>query len=339
MRTMHWAIAVAATLAAGAAVAQEQEVNVYNGRHYGTDVQLWEGFTKATGITVNVIDGNADQLVQRIKSEGAQSPADLLITVDAGRLAFAASAGILQPIRSAALEGAIPAELREPDGLWYGLAKRARVIVHAKDRFDPALAPTYEALAEPALKGKVLVRSSTNIYNLSLVGSLLVANGYDQTLNWCEGFVANLARPPEGGDTDQLKAVAAGVGDVAVSNTYYLARLAASSKPEDQEVANQLAVIFPNQDGRGTHVNISGAAVVRTAPHKDNAVRLMEWLAQPEQQRYFADVSFEYPANPAVTPHPVLAGWGQFKGDALNASLYAKEGAQAAALTDECGWR
>jgi iron(III) transport system substrate-binding protein len=344
MRRGHGAWLGASLIAAVVAAAPwpavaQQEVNVYNGRHYGTDAELWQGFTKATGIDVNVVDGQPDQLVQRLKSEGVNSPADILITVDAGRLAFAAKEGVLQSASSPAIEAAIPAHLREPSGLWHGLAVRARVLVYAKDRVDPSSLSTYEALAEPRFKDKLLVRSSTNIYNLSLVGSILAANGPEATATWCEGLVANMARPPEGGDSDQIKAVAAGVGDIAISNTYYFARLLASQKPEEQAVASKLAPFFPNQDGRGTHVNISGAAVTAHAPNKENAIRFIEYLASPEAQRYFADVSLEYPANPAVEPHPVLASWGKFKADTLNASLYAEKSAEAAMLMDECGWR
>ncbi len=338
--TRRAALATAALLAlVSPAVAQEQVVNVYNSRHYGTDQQLWESFTAETGITVNVVEGTHEQLIQRMQSEGANSPADVFITVDAGRLAQASGLGLLQPVASPALEAAIPAHLRDPEGLWYGMAMRARIIAYAKDRVDSSGLSTYEALAEPAWKGKVLVRSSTNVYNLSLVGSILEANGPEATARWCEGLVANMARPPEGGDTDQLKAVAAGVGDLAISNTYYLARLAASEKPEDQEVAGKVAVFFPNQEGRGTHVNVSGAAVVKTAPNKDNAVKLLEYLASAEAQRYFADVSLEYPANPEVKPHPVLASWGEFKQDTLNPSVYAKNAQEAAMVMDRCGWK
>lgn len=321
--------------AAGAA----EVVNIYNSRHYGTDQALWDGFTKETGIQVNVVDGTHEQLIQRMQSEGANSPADVFITVDAGRLAQASGLGLLRPIESDVLEARIPENLRDPDGLWYGLAKRARVLVYAKDRMSPEQLSTYEALADPEFKGKVVVRSSTNVYNLSLVGSILAANGPEATETWCAGLVANMARPPEGGDTDQLKAVAAGVGDVAISNTYYLARLKASAKPEDQAVGEQLAVFFPNQDDRGTHVNVSGAGVLKTAPNQDNAVKLLEYLASPEAQRYFADVSFEYPANPEVAPHAVLAEWGEFKQDPLNPTLYAKNSAEAAMITDRCGWK
>ena len=319
--------------------AAAEVVNVYNSRHYGTDQQLWDEFTKATGIEVNVVDGTHEQLIQRMQSEGANSPADVFITVDAGRLAQASGLGLLQPVKSATLEARIPEHLRDPDGLWFGLAKRARVLAYAKDRLDPAQLGTYEALADPAFKGKVLVRSSTSVYNLSLVGSILAADGAEATAKWCEGLVANMARPPEGGDTDQLNAVAAGVGDVAISNTYYLARLLASQKPEQREIGEKLAVFFPNQGDRGTHVNVSGAGVLKSAPNAANAIKLIEFLAAPEAQRYFADVSLEYPVNPEVEPHPVLKGWGEFKQDTLNPTLYAKNSAEAAKLMDSCGWR
>jgi iron(III) transport system substrate-binding protein len=316
-----------------------EEVNVYNARHYGTDRILWDGFERATGIKVNVISGNHDELIQRIQSEGAASPADVFITVDAGRLAFAAEKGLLQPVHSEILERVVPAHLRHPDGLWFGLAVRARVLVYAKDRVDPAMLSTYEALAEPAYKGRIVVRSSTSVYNLSLVGALIQAHGEAWTERWCEGLVSNMARPPEGGDGDQLKAVAAGVGDIAISNTYYFARMLASDKPEERAVAEKLAVFFPNQNDRGTHVNVSGGGVVATAPHRGNAVRFLEYLVTPEAQRYFADVSMEYPVNPEVKPHPVLAAWGPFKQDQLNAADYAANSAAAARLTDRCGWR
>lgn len=332
-------LAAAATLAVVVPAGAAEVVNIYNSRHYGTDQQLWDEFTKQTGIEVNVVDGTHEQLIQRMQSEGANSPADVFITVDAGRLAQAGGLGLLQPIESTLLEERIPAHLRDADGLWYGMAMRARVLVYANGRTDPATLSTYEALAEPQFKGKILVRSSTNVYNLSLVGSILAADGPEATAKWCEGLVANMARPPEGGDTDQLKAVAAGVGDIAISNTYYLARLKASAKPEDQAIGEQLAVFFPNQGDRGTHVNVSGAGVLKSAPNKDNAVKLLEWLTAPEAQRYFADISLEYPANPEVKPHPVLAGWGEFKQDPLNPTLYAKNSAEAAMITDTCGWR
>lgn len=330
---------LAACMAGMSIAAQAQDVNVYNSRHYTTDTQLWSMFTQKTGIKVNLVEADHDQLIQRLISEGKNSPADVLITVDAGRMGLATSHDLLQPVKSASLTQIVPAHLRHPDGLWYGLAMRARVIVYAKDRVDPSMLSTYEALADPKFKGKVLIRSATNIYNLSLVGSMIAANGPQRTEDWARGLVANFARKPEGGDTDQLKAVVAGVGDVAVSNTYYLARLLTSNKPEEREMGQKLGVFFPNQKDRGTHVNISGAGVLKNAPHKENAVKLLEFLASPEAQRYFADTSLEYPVNAAVKPHAVLAAWGDFKQDSLNADAYARNSAEAAKITDRAGWR
>jgi iron(III) transport system substrate-binding protein len=320
-------------------VASAQEVNIYNARHYGTDQQLWDGFTKETGIKVNVVDGSHDELIQRLESEGANSPADVLITVDAGRLAFAAGKDLFAPTKSDVLEKDVPPHLRHPDGLWYGLAVRARVLVYDKARVDPADLSTYEALADPKFKGKIVVRSSSNVYNLSLMGSIIAADGAEKAEEWAKGLVANMARPPEGGDTDQIKAVAAGVGDIAISNTYYFARMLASEKPEDKAVAEKLAIFFPNQADRGTHVNVSGAGVLKSAPNKESAVKFLEYLVSPEAQRYFADVSFEYPANPAVKPHPVLAGFGDFKHDTLNAATFAANSVEAAMIMDRAGWK
>jgi iron(III) transport system substrate-binding protein len=315
------------------------EVNVYSARHYSSDKAIWEAFTRRTGIRVNIVEAEHDQLVQRLKSEGAGSPADVLITVDAGRLAHAVEAGLLQPARIPALDAIVPKHLRHPDGFWYGVAMRARVLVYHKDRIAPAQILTYESLADPRLKGRLVTRSGTNIYNLSLVGSMIAARGVDATRDWARGVVANLARPPQGGDTDQIKAVAAGVGDVAISNSYYLARLASSTKPEDRAVTQRLGVVFPNQGDRGTHVNVSGAALVKTAPNRENGLRLIAFLLEPEAQRLLADGSMEYPANPKVAPHPVLGALGAFRQDEINADAYAKNSAIASRLMDETGWK
>lgn len=315
------------------------EVNVYSARHYSSDKAIWEAFTRRTGIRVNIVEAEHDQLVQRLKSEGAGSPADVLITVDAGRLAHAVEAGLLQRARIPALDAIVPKHLRHPDGFWYGVAMRARVLVYHKDRIAPSQIPTYESLADPRLKGRLVTRSGTNIYNLSLVGSMIAARGVDATRDWARGVVANLARPPQGGDTDQIKAVAAGVGDVAISNSYYLARLASSMKPEDRAVTQRLGVVFPNQGDRGTHVNVSGAALVKTAPNRENGLRLIAFLLEPEAQRLLADGSMEYPANPKVAPHPVLGALGAFRQDEINADAYAKNSAIASRLMDETGWK
>ncbi len=329
--------AMAAVVTAGQAAAQT--VNLYNARHYGTDQTLWDSFTRQTGIKVNVVQGGQDELVQRLITEGANSPADVFITVDAGRLAFAADKGLFQPVKTPALEAAIPAHLREPNGLWYGVAVRARVLVYDRQKVQPEDLSTYEALAEPKFKGKILVRSGTYIYNLSLLGSIIAADGAAAAEAWAKGLVANMARPPQGGDTDQIKAVAAGVGDIAISNSYYFARLVASDKPDDKAIAAKLGVFFPNQNNRGTHVNVSGAGVTRSAPNKDNAVKFLEFLASPDAQRYFADVAFEYPANPKVPPHPFLAGFGTFRQDTLNAATYGANNVEAARIMDRAGWK
>ncbi|MBD0362747.1 MAG: Fe(3+) ABC transporter substrate-binding protein, partial [Coleofasciculus sp. C3-bin4] len=255
---------------------QTQTLNLYSARHYDTDNALYESFTKKTGIKVNLVEAEADQLIERIKSEGTNSPADVLITVDAGRLARAKEAGVLQPVSSKVLESAVPASLRDPDGHWFGLSKRARVIVYNKDKVKPSDLSTYEALTDPKWKGRILVRSSNNVYNQSLVGSMLEVNGPQKTEEWARGVVANFARPPEGNDTAQIKAVAAGQGDIAIANSYYVARLLKSDKPEDKAIAQKIGVFFPNQNERGAHVNISGGGVVKTAPNKEGAIKFLE---------------------------------------------------------------
>lgn len=325
-------------MASGLTVAAE-EVNVYSSRHYDVDKGLYETFTRETGIAVNIIEGTEDELLERIRNEGVNTPADVLMTVDAGRLWRAQNAGVLQPIRSATLEAAIPAHLREPDGHWFGLTKRARVLVFNKTMVKPGELSTYEDLADPKWKGRLLVRSSTNVYNQSLVGSILAAHGPEKTEAWAKGVVANFARKPQGGDTDQIRAVAAGEGDVAISNTYYFGRLAASAKPEDKAAVAKLGVFFPNQQDRGTHVNVSGAGVVKHAPHKDNAIRFLEYLASPEAQKVFAEGNFEYPAVRGVPVHPVVEAWGPFKEDELNAAIYGKNNPEALRITDRAGWR
>jgi iron(III) transport system substrate-binding protein len=323
------------------ALAQSTELNLYNGRHYDTDHELYERFRAQTGIKVNLIDGDADQLIERIKAEGANSPADLLITVDAGRLYRAEEAGLFQPIQSNVLQATIPAHLRSPEGTWFGLAKRARVIAYARDRVDPAELSTYEALADPKWRGRIAVRSSSHVYNQSLIGSLIAAHGVDATASWARGIAANLARPPQGGDTDQLKAVAAGQADLALTNTYYLARLAASNNADDQAIFSKLGVFFPNQglDERGTHVNVSGGGVIKSAPHPAAAVAFLEFLTGPEAQAYFAQASKEYPVVEGVEIDPVLAGFGSFAEDRLNAATFGANNQQALLIANQAGWR
>lgn len=321
--------------------AQTREVNVYSSRNYDTDDQIYGAFTGRTGIRVNLIEGGEDQLIERIRAEGANSPADVLMTVDAGRLWRAQQAGLLQPVTSSILTERVPANLRDPEGYWYGLSKRARVIMYSTERVNPAELSTYEALAEPKWRGKILVRSSGNVYNQSLVGAMVEALGADATERWARGLVANFARRPQGADTDQLKAVAAGEGDVAIANTYYLARLAKSDQPEEQAVAAKVAPFFPNQGPgeRGAHVNVSGGGVVATAPNRDNAVAFLEFLTSDLAQAVFAQGSLEYPVVSGTPLDFVLASFGTFREDDLNAARYGANNPQALAIMDRAGWR
>jgi iron(III) transport system substrate-binding protein len=328
---------LAIALTAGAAAAQE--VNLYSSRHYDTDVALYEGFTEETGIAVNLIEASEDELIERIKAEGANSPADVLITVDAGRLWRAEDAGLFQPVSSPVLEERIPANLRHPEGKWFGLSQRLRGIVYANDRVEPSEITAYEDLADPKWQGRICIRSSTNVYNQSLVGSMIETLGVEQTEAWAKGLVDNLARSPQGGDTDQIKAVAAGECDVAVVNHYYLVRLIKSDDPEERAVAEKVDILFPNQDGRGAHANISGAGVIATAPNQENAIKFLEYLTTPEAQDYFAQGNNEFPVVAGVKLDPVLEGWGEIKTDAVNAAKLGENNPEAVKLMDRVGWQ
>jgi iron(III) transport system substrate-binding protein len=333
-------ISILGLLLAGTSFAQDNVLNIYSSRHYQTDEALYSGFTKQTGIKINRIEAGEDALLERIKSEGARSPADVLITVDAGRLWRAEQMGFFQPVKSAVLESRIPASFREPGGHWFGFSMRARVIAYSRARVKPEEVPTYESLAEPKWKDRICVRSSTNVYNLSLMGSLIEQLGEPQAEAWARAVRANMARPPKGGDTDQLKAVAAGECDVAISNHYYYARLARSSKAEDRAVAEKVGVVFPNQSGRGAHVNVSGAGVLKHAPHREAAVKFLEYLASDDAQRYFADGNNEWPVVPGVrVDNPVLAGLGAFKYDPLNVAALGRNQPASQRLYDRVAWK
>ena len=314
-------------------------VNLYSSRHYDTDDQLYDGFREATGIRVNVVEAEADQLIERIKREGQNSPADVLMTVDAGRLWRAQQEGMFQAVSSAVLNGAVPENLRDPDGLWFGLTKRARVLMYNKAAVNPTELSTYEALVDPQWRGRILTRSSTNVYTQSLVGAMIATDGAANTEEWAKGLVANFARAPEGGDIDQIKAAAAGQGDVAIANTYYLARLIKSDKPEDQAVAEAIGVFFPNQSDRGTHINISGAGVVSTAPNAAAATEFLEYLVSPEAQRIFANSNNEYPVVEGVAVDSVVASFGEFKADSLSAAVIGRNNPEALRITDRAGWK
>lgn len=320
--------------------AQTGVVNLYSARHYDTDMALYDGFTKKTGIKVNLVEAKAEELIERIKSEGANSPADLIITVDAGNLWRAKDAGILQPVSSQVLTGAIPANLRDPDNQWFGLSKRARVIMYNKDKVKPSDLSTYEALTDPKWKGRILVRSSSNVYNQSLVGAMIPVLGAQKTEEWASGMVANFARPPEGNDTAQIKAVAAGQGDIAIANTYYIARLLKSSKADEKAIGQKIGVFFPNQSNRGTHVNICGGGVVKTAKNKDAAVKFLEYLVSREAQEMFASRNNEYPIVNGVAVDPIVAGFTQQpKFDNANAEVFGRNNPEALKIMNRAGWK
>ena len=320
---------------------QEQVLNLYSARHYDTDEALYANFTSLTGIRINRIDAGEDALLERVRNEGARSPADVFLTVDAGRLWRAEQLGLFRPVKSATLDARIPAALRHPDGMWFGFSLRARVIGYDKSKIKPGEIRTYADLADPRWKGKICVRSGSHIYNLSLVGAMIGNLGEAGAEQWVRGVVANLARPPRGGDSDQFKAVAAGECQIAVANTYYYARLLRSAHPEERAAANRVGIVIPDQGtGRGAHVNISGAGVLKNAPHPDNAVRFLDYLASDEAQRYFADGNNEWPVVPTVTVNnAALAAFGEVTYDVQNVAVLGRNQPAAQRLVDRAGWK
>ena len=331
------AVLVFAGLVASVPALSAEQVNLYSARHYDTDFTLYDTFTERTGIAVNLIEGGSDALIERIANEGEYTPADILITVDAGRLWRAQERGIFQPVASDVLEQRIPAHLRDPEGHWFGLSKRARVIVHAKDSPLAGGVTRYADLANPELRGTVCMRSSSNIYNLSLMSSLIDALGATAAEEWAQGVVANFARPPQSNDTGNLTAVASGECGLTLANTYYLGRWLANPDEENQRMVDRLTVVFPNQDDRGAHVNVSGAGVTRHAPNRDNAVRFLEYLTSDFAQQVFAEGNNEYPVvGEASGPITALGG---FKEDRISAGLLGKNQAEAVRIYDRAGWR
>lgn len=319
-------------------MAHAQEVNVYSSRHYDSDDGLYEAFTAATGITVNRIEAEADELIARMQAEGANSPADVYLTVDAGRIWRADQLGLLQPIDSATLEERIPAHLRHPDGHWFGLSMRARAIFY--DKADVANPPqSYEDLADPQYAGQICIRSASNIYNQSLMASIIEANGEEAAAAWAEGFLANLAREPEGGDTDQLRAIVSGQCDIAVSNTYYYLRALTSDVEGLTGSTDMLGYVFPNQDGRGTHVNVAAAGVAVNAPNRDNAIALIEFLATDEAQQFFANQNNEYPVVPSVPAADAVLAMGEFKQDEINLTILGERAARGQEIFNAAGWK
>ena len=337
-RLMHATRITLLTLLTTCLVHAEEVVNVYSARHYDTDDTIYDEFTTKTGIKVNLISASSDALIERLQREGKRSPADVFITVDAGRLFQAEQKDIFQPISSPVLSRQIPANLRHPKGLWFGLTKRARIILRSKERTNKGEISNYEDLADPKWKGRVLIRSSSNVYNQSLVGSIIEAQGKSNAETWCKGVVANMARPPQGGDRDQIKGVAAGEGDVAVANSYYFARML-SGTPEEREAASKVEVVFPNQKNRGTHVNLSGVGVVKAAPNKANAIKFIEFLSGDRAQEVFAKGNNEYPVAPSAQTIPVLKDFGAFKEDQVNAAKFGNNNTEAIRMMDRAGWR
>lgn len=314
------------------------EINIYSSRHYNTDSELYDNFTKETRIKVNLIEGKDDELIERIKSEGANSPADLLITVDAGRLWRADQAGIFAVVNSQIIKDKIPENLRHPEGHWFGFTKRARVIMYNINKIKPEQLSTYEDLADPKWRGKIIVRSSSNIYNQSLVASLIAVHGEKETEDWVKGFVANFARQPEGNDIEQIEGVASGLGDLALANTYYLARLGKSDKPDQKEIFSQVKPFFPNQGDRGTHVNISGGGLIKNAPNPEGGIKFLEYLTSNTAQTFFAQGNNEYPVVAGIPIDPTVASFGTFKDDTTNVALYGENNAKAVEIMDRAGW-
>jgi len=331
-------LALALAGASLGASAQEKVLNLYSARHYQTDEALYANFTKQTGIRINRIEGKEEELMERIRNEGANSPADVFITVDAARLAKADELGLFAPVKSKLLETRIPAHLRTDT--WFAFSTRARVIIYNRSAVKADEVQTYESLADPQLKGKLCSRSGAHPYNLSLVSSLIAHNGEAKTEAWARGVVANFARAPKGGDTDQIKAVAAGECGVAVSNTYYLARLIRSDKVDDRRMMERVGIVWPNQATTGTHINISGGGMVKTSKNQESAVKFLEYLASDDAQRYFADGNNEWPVVESVaTNNPALTALGKFKADPLPIGQLAKNMVAAQMVLDRAGYR
>ena len=317
----------------------KEEVNLYSARKEKLIKPLLDRFTEETGIQVNLVTGKADALLKRLQIEGRNSPADLLITTDAGRLHRAKQAGVVQPFDSAILDAVIPESFRDPEKYWYGLSLRARPILYVKNKVGPSVLSSYEALSGPEWKGRICIRSSSNIYNQSLVASMLAADGEESTERWARGLVRNLARPPKGGDRDQIKSAAAGICDIAIANTYYLAGMLTSKDERQRTAAGKLAVFWPNQEGRGVHVNISGITLTRSAENRENAIELAEFLAGREAQAWYAETNGEYPVRPDVEPSDLLKSWGKFKADSLNLGHLGELNPAAVRLMDRAGWK
>ncbi len=320
-------------------VSAAEEVNLYSARKEALIKPILDKFTSQNNIKVNLITGKADALLKRIESEGKNTHADVFITTDAGRLYRAKQADVLQPFQSELLNQAIAANLRDPDGYWYGLSMRARPIFYLKGAINPEELSTYEALADEKFKHRICIRSSNNVYNQSLVASMLAADGAQTTQKWASAFVENFARKPKGGDRDQIKAAASGQCDIAIANTYYYGQMLTSANAAEKQAAEAVAIFWPNQNDRGTHVNISGGAITKYGKNTANAKKLLEFLASPQAQRWYADANFEYPVREDVPPSKLLQSWGTFKADSINLDQLGRNNAEAVMIMDRAGWK
>lgn len=315
------------------------EVNVYSARQEALIKPLMDEFTQETGIRVNIVSARADALLQRLRSEGRNTPADILITVDAGNLHSAKQAGVLRQVESDLLKEAIPESYRDPEGYWYGLSMRARPIMYVKGKVNPEQLSTYEALADEPWRRSICIRSSSNVYNQSMVASMIIANGEAETEAWARGLMANLAQPPRGGDRDQIRAAAAGVCDIAIANTYYLGQMLNSDDEAERAAAESIGVFWPNQGDRGTHVNVSGAGLIAHTENVDNAVKLLEFMASDRAQQWYAEANQEYPVKPGVEWSNTLSDLGDFEADSVNLGRLGEHNAAAVRLMDRVNWR
>lgn len=327
---------VALTALPGLATA-EGELNIYSSRHYDTDERLYTDFEDAYDVVINRIEGNADELITRMQAEGRNSPADLLITVDTSRLARAAEQGLLRPVESTVLEERIPANLQDADNMWFGFSQRARIIFYDKETVETP-PQTYADLADPAYAGMVCIRSSNNTYNQTLLASIIANQGEEAARAWAAGIVANMARPPQGGDTDQLRGLVSGECAIAVSNTYYFSRAIRTEVDGVSEALDRIGWVWPDQDGSGAHVNISGAGIAVNAPNADNALLFLEYLASDQAQIYFSEGNDEYPAVPGVPLAESVAALGDFEADDVDLSAVARQLGTAQAIFNEVGW-
>jgi iron(III) transport system substrate-binding protein len=333
------AAALATAMPAMATGAGQGEVNVYSYRQEFLIRPFLDKFTEQTGVKVNVVYVKEGTL-ERMKAEGENSPADVVLTVDIGRLQAHKDADLLQPIASPVIEKNVPAEYRDPDGSWVGLTRRGRVVYRSVDRVEDGEITSYEQLADPKWQGKICVRAGSHRYNVALVAGMLAALGEDETRAWLKGLVGNFARKPQGNDRAQVKAIKEGQCDLAIGNTYYMAKMATNDKqPEQKEWAASAVIVFPNQDGRGTHMNISGAGVAKHAPNKDNALRLIEFLTEDLSQEMYAQLNYEYPVKPGIALDPLVASWGDFKADTVSLAKIAELSPQAQRLINEAGWQ